>query len=232
MLTRWGRRLALVCAACLAHRIVRTVSAVCAGRAPPSRSPPRPPCYLANGTATLIAQIIEPSGFPPHSGTRRLFTTTLGTLEPNQAETNSSGLATVTFRASGSSNGTARITATSGTGHDRNRWRPIHRGGDGGRRARHVDGQSERHSVERRVGDRDRVRAGHQRQRADGRPGVVFDVGGRPEQLDCRPPTLSESADHDADNQHQRHGDRDRRRAGRVPVHGRHRWYRRDRRNR
>lgn len=66
-----------------------------------------------NGTAPIYAQVIEPSGTPPHSGTQITFTTTLGTIQPANVETDSNGQAVVTFRA-GSSNGTANITAISG----------------------------------------------------------------------------------------------------------------------
>jgi hypothetical protein len=52
-----------------------------------------------NGTAQIIAQVIEPSGTPPHSGTHISFLTTLGTIEPAEAETDINGRATVTFKA-------------------------------------------------------------------------------------------------------------------------------------
>jgi hypothetical protein len=66
-----------------------------------------------NGTAQIYAQVIEPSGTPPHSGTQVTFTTTLGTIQPANAETDSNGQVAVTFSA-GNSNGTAMITAISG----------------------------------------------------------------------------------------------------------------------
>ena len=66
-----------------------------------------------NGTAPIGVQVIEPSGTPPHSGTHVTFTTTLGTLFPTEAETDSSGQAIVQFRA-GSASGTATISAISG----------------------------------------------------------------------------------------------------------------------
>jgi PKD repeat protein len=66
-----------------------------------------------NGTAQLIAQLLEPSGTPPHSGTQVIFTTTLGTIEPSSIETDINGRAVATFRA-GTANGTATITASSG----------------------------------------------------------------------------------------------------------------------
>jgi Big-like domain-containing protein/PKD domain-containing protein len=66
-----------------------------------------------NGTAQIIAQLVEPAGTPPHSGTQVAFTTTLGSIEPAAVETDINGRATVTFR-SGTVNGTATISATSG----------------------------------------------------------------------------------------------------------------------
>jgi hypothetical protein len=66
-----------------------------------------------NGTAPIGVQVIEPSGTPPHSGTHITFTTTLGTLFPTEAETDSSGQAIVQFRA-GTASGTATISAISG----------------------------------------------------------------------------------------------------------------------
>jgi hypothetical protein len=65
------------------------------------------------GTTQLIAQVIEPSGTPPHSGTQITFTTTIGSIEPAQAETDAGGRVVVTFKA-GNENGTATITALSG----------------------------------------------------------------------------------------------------------------------
>jgi adhesin/invasin len=66
-----------------------------------------------NGTADIIAQLIEPSGTPPHSGTRIIFTTTLGTIQPAEAETDINGRAVVKFNA-GAANGNAVISASSG----------------------------------------------------------------------------------------------------------------------
>src|SRR6516225_10706458 len=62
----------------------------------------------ANGSAAILAQVIEAAGTPPHSGTHVQFTTTLGRVVPPEAETDSSGRATATFFAS-SSNGLATI---------------------------------------------------------------------------------------------------------------------------
>jgi len=66
-----------------------------------------------NGTAQLTAAVIEASGNPPHSGTHIVFTTTLGSIQPPEADTDINGRATVTFQA-GSTSGTASITASSG----------------------------------------------------------------------------------------------------------------------
>jgi hypothetical protein len=60
-----------------------------------------------------MAQVLEAAGTPPHSGTHVLFTTTLGRVEPAEAETDVNGRVVVKFLAGGS-NGTATITASSG----------------------------------------------------------------------------------------------------------------------
>lgn len=67
----------------------------------------------ANGTTPIIAQVLEASGSPPHSGTHITFVTTLGQLQPSEAETDVNGQVSSTFVAGGS-NGTATITALSG----------------------------------------------------------------------------------------------------------------------
>ena len=66
-----------------------------------------------NGSTTIIAQVLESAGTPPHSGTTITFTTTLGTIQPSTATTDASGTAKVNFLA-GTSNGTASINAISG----------------------------------------------------------------------------------------------------------------------
>src|ERR1041384_3656881 len=66
-----------------------------------------------NGTADLIAPGIEAPRPPPHSETQVPFATTLGRVEPAEAETDINGRAVAKFIASGGS-GTATITATSG----------------------------------------------------------------------------------------------------------------------
>jgi hypothetical protein len=67
----------------------------------------------ANGTAQLIAQVLEPSGTPPHPGTQVIFTTTLGIVEPATVTTDVNGRAIATFRGNGV-NGIATINAGSG----------------------------------------------------------------------------------------------------------------------
>jgi PKD repeat protein len=66
-----------------------------------------------NGSTDIIAQVIEASGTPPHSGTRITFTTNLGAVQPSEADTDSAGRVIVKFVASGGS-GTATISAISG----------------------------------------------------------------------------------------------------------------------
>jgi hypothetical protein len=66
-----------------------------------------------NGNTQITAQVLEPAGTPPHSGTVVTFTTSLGTFQPGQASTDVTGRATVTFLA-GTQSGTANITALSG----------------------------------------------------------------------------------------------------------------------
>lgn len=66
-----------------------------------------------NGTADIIAQVIEASGTPPHSGTHITFTTTLGSIQPAEADTDSGGRVSVKFLA-GAGSGTASIVAISG----------------------------------------------------------------------------------------------------------------------
>jgi hypothetical protein len=67
----------------------------------------------SNGSTDIIAQVIQPSGNPPHSGTHITFTTTLGSIQPSDATTDISGRAVVKFVAGGQS-GTATIQAISG----------------------------------------------------------------------------------------------------------------------
>jgi hypothetical protein len=67
----------------------------------------------SNGSTQIVAQVIEAAGTPPHSGTLVTFTTNLGSIQPQEAETDVSGRVTVKYVANGSS-GTATITAISG----------------------------------------------------------------------------------------------------------------------
>src|SRR5215211_2398433 len=50
-----------------------------------------------NGSADIIAQVIEPSGTPPQNGTHVSFTTTMGTIQPAEAETDISGRVVAKF---------------------------------------------------------------------------------------------------------------------------------------
>lgn len=67
----------------------------------------------ANGSTDVVAQLLEASGTPPHSGTQVTFTTTLGTIQPSEARTDVNGRVVVKFVAGGA-NGNATITAFSG----------------------------------------------------------------------------------------------------------------------
>jgi adhesin/invasin len=67
----------------------------------------------ANQSVDIVAQVMEASGSPPHSGTTVTFVTTLGTISPVTATTDTSGRATARFLP-GTANGTATIGATSG----------------------------------------------------------------------------------------------------------------------
>lgn len=66
-----------------------------------------------NGSTEIIAQVLESGGTPPHSGTHVTFTTTLGTMQPSEAQTDINGRVFVKFLA-GSASGTAVINALSG----------------------------------------------------------------------------------------------------------------------
>jgi Big-like domain-containing protein/PKD domain-containing protein len=67
----------------------------------------------SSGSVEIVAQVLEPAGTPPHSGTEVTFTTTLGVVSPAVAETDAGGRAVARFQANGA-NGTATISATSG----------------------------------------------------------------------------------------------------------------------
>jgi hypothetical protein len=66
-----------------------------------------------NGTAEITASVLESGGYAVQNGTVVTFTTTLGTVTPNEVGT-TNGKATVTFQA-GSQAGTAVINAYSGS---------------------------------------------------------------------------------------------------------------------
>jgi adhesin/invasin len=66
-----------------------------------------------SGSTDIIAQIVESAGTPPHSGTRVIFTTTLGRVEPPEGATDVNGRVVVRFFA-GNVNGNATISASSG----------------------------------------------------------------------------------------------------------------------
>jgi PKD repeat protein len=65
-----------------------------------------------NGTAEVLATVIEAGGTPVHDGTEVTFQASVGTVDPPVARTES-GLARATFRGNGAS-GTATIVAFSG----------------------------------------------------------------------------------------------------------------------
>jgi adhesin/invasin len=67
----------------------------------------------SNGSTDIIAQVIESGGTAPHSGTLVTFTTSIGTVQPSQVETDVSGRAQAKFLA-GTGSGTATISALSG----------------------------------------------------------------------------------------------------------------------
>lgn len=66
----------------------------------------------ANGTAEVIATVIESAGTPVHNGTEVRFQTSVGTVDPATVRTEG-GVAKTTFRANGAS-GTAKVLAFSG----------------------------------------------------------------------------------------------------------------------
>lgn len=67
----------------------------------------------ANQAVDIIAQVLEASGTPPHSGTSITFTSSLGTVTPATALTDANGRVIVRFQA-GAASGIANITAISG----------------------------------------------------------------------------------------------------------------------
>ena len=109
-----------------------------------------------NGSIEITATVIESAGTPVQNGTVVTFTTTLGTIEPNEASTNN-GKVTVTLLA-GTRSGTAEVRAFSGGTSSADALTVTvgrRRGGQGGtarqpvgaagrRRRRAVDGHRER----------------------------------------------------------------------------------------
>jgi len=71
-----------------------------------------PTSVEAYGSADVTAVVVESGGTYVHNGTQVLFFTSLGTMEPSEAQTRN-GSVTVKFRA-GSQGGDAVITAVSG----------------------------------------------------------------------------------------------------------------------
>jgi hypothetical protein len=68
---------------------------------------------VPNGGSTIVtASVFEAAGTPVHNGTTVRFTTSLGRVEPAEAQTNN-GIATTTFFA-GDDSGIAEVRATSG----------------------------------------------------------------------------------------------------------------------
>jgi hypothetical protein len=83
----------------------------------------------AGGSTSISAMVIESSGTPVHNGTTVRFTTTLGRLDPVEAQTHN-GVATTTFFA-GNDSGVAEVRATSG-GAGGTTTTPPANGGNGG----------------------------------------------------------------------------------------------------
>lgn len=114
MVTRLGRRLVIVFALCAALFTVGACDKV------PLLAPSGSTITLTvaatalpvNGTTQIVAQVLEAGGTPPQDGTLIVFTTSMGSVQPPEAETRG-GRVTVTFNA-GTANGTATITASSG----------------------------------------------------------------------------------------------------------------------
>lgn len=67
----------------------------------------------AFGATRIVARIIESAGTPPHKGTQIVFLTTLGSVQPQTAETDENGYA-ITFFQAGATAGSATVKASSG----------------------------------------------------------------------------------------------------------------------
>jgi len=104
---------------CLLLAMTATLSGACdkAQLLAPTRSTitiSAPTQILASGgTAEITAYVLEEAGTPVHNGTSVRFSTTLGTIQPENAQTHN-GLARAVFSA-GASSGVAEIRATSGS---------------------------------------------------------------------------------------------------------------------
>lgn len=114
MVTRLGRRLVIAATMCAALFTVGACNKV------PLLAPSGSTITLTvtatalplNGTTQIVAQVLESGGTPPQDGTLIVFTTSMGSVQPPEAQTKG-GRVTVTFNA-GTANGTATITASSG----------------------------------------------------------------------------------------------------------------------
>ena len=185
-----------------------------------------------NGTATIVAQVLEAGGTPPHSGTAVNFTTSLGTIEPADAQTDASGRVTVTFTA-GNANGTASIAAASGGASTGTNGLVRIAVGAAAVGQVIVGGRSDDGILSGRYRDHHRVGARHQRQRPRIGARRVHDNGryaGRDERVDrCVGDGDHDAHDIDSGDRHgdrwdHEHRDRGNRWHGR---HRRHRWNRR-----
>lgn len=104
--------------ACLAFCLLTFISAACekAALLAPTGSAVtlsiNTTTVAVNGTAQITAVVIEDGGNAPQNGTQVTFTTTLGSIDPIDAQTHN-GRATATFSA-GTRSGTANVRAFSG----------------------------------------------------------------------------------------------------------------------
>ncbi len=117
MITGFNRPLLRVALGVLPVLVVSTIACDRVALLAPAGSTitlsPQSTTFPLGGTTSVIAQVIEPSGTPPQSGTVVTFTTSLGTIQPVDAETDENGRVMVMFRA-GTLSGTATITPLSG----------------------------------------------------------------------------------------------------------------------
>ena len=113
----------------------------------------------ANGTAPVVAQVLEASGFPPHSGTHVTFVTTLGQLQPSEGETDVNGQVTRRSRRRIERNGNDHGVLRRGDHRTSRRVEDLRR--DRCRRPRLSERESSHRSRERRIEHRHCARAGH-----------------------------------------------------------------------